>query len=127
MWSAFLLLQSLAATPEVERPQAPDECAVLGIVAREHLGFGKRASPPLRASGRYIPHCPWPEMGVKIGTFARTPQAKLVFRRPRIKGTEAVVSSLVIQGALSGAGWECRLAKRGDTWKLKSCRRTRAI
>lgn len=118
--SLLVATAALAAT-------SAEECAVLAVVAREHLHFETRASPPLRASGDYLPSCPWQELGVSIGTRPANPQAKLVLRRPRISGRTAIVSSLVIYGKLAGFGSECRLEKADTKWTLVSCRRTVAI
>lgn len=124
---SLIALAALASEPDGTARDPYQECAVLSLVAREHLGFDERMSPPLRASGNYRPECPWEELGVKIDTVPASRQAKLVFRRPRIDRDEAIVRALVIYGTLSGAEWECRLGRTGDAWELRSCRRTRAL
>ena len=111
---------TVAATPA-------DHCAVMAVVAREHLRFDQRTSPPLRPSGDYLPSCPWKELGVKIGTTPAYRQSKLVFRPPTIDGDTAKVVVLVIYAPLAGARWDCRLRKSDERWKLGTCRRITAI
>ena len=111
---------ALTATPV-------EHCSVMAVVAREHLHFDQRASPPLRASGDYLPECPWEDLGVKIGTTPAYRQSKLVFRPPTIDGDTAKVIVLVIYAPLAGARWDCRLRKVNEQWKLGKCWRITAI
>lgn len=127
IFSILFLLQAVQTNSPAEISEDADECVVLAKVAREHLGFDQNSSPPLRASGGYLPDCPWEKLGVLIGTVATNRQAKLVFSRPRIRGDEATVDSLLIKGPLSGARWECRLGRGETSWELRTCRRKQAI
>jgi hypothetical protein len=122
------LLLALALAAPAHPATALTECEVLAAVGRDYLALDRQLAPPLQPAGDYRPACGWKRLGLKGFAIEQDwPNGRTIFHRPKINGSTASVTFLIVYGRTSGQGTQCQLARRKRQWHVTSCTRRLAI
>jgi hypothetical protein len=101
---------------------------LLAAVCRDDLALDRKLSPQLQPAGVYRPACGWKRLGLKGFAIEQDwPNGRTIFHRPKINGSTASVTFLIVYGRTSGQGTQCQLVRRQRRWHVTSCTRRLAI